>query len=868
MTDTPQPVSERIVDHSLIDEMQDSYLTYSMSVIMSRALPDVRDGLKPSQRRILVAMNDLNLGPRAQTKKCSKISGDTSGNYHPHGDAVIYPTLVRLGQPWNMGECLIDGQGNFGSVDGDPPAAMRYTEARMTHAATAMLEDLEYETVDFIPNYDNSREEPTVLPGKFPNLLVNGATGIAVGMATNLAPHNVGEVCDALLVYLDKPDAPLHELMQALPGPDFPTGGQICGRRGIVEAYTTGRGSITLRGLCHAEDARGKKRMIVITELPYGVLRSTIVEKIADCVKSGTIKDVAAVNDASDRKQAVRIEIDLRSGANEDVIINQLFKYTPLQSSFHIMNIALVGRQPRTLTLTDLLGLYIDHRKDVVRRRTQFLLRRAKQRAHILEGLILAIGDIDEIIELIKKSPDPPTAKANLMARSLRLAEQATLVRLLPEKFIRRFGGSEHHLTAVQAAAILAMQLQRLTGLEIEKLAGDYSKLVEEIEGYEALLGDERLLLDVIREDLHEIKHKFPRKRRSEIVEDVGDFRIEELIPDEQVVVTISRAGYVKRTDVDSYRKQGRGGKGIRGGSAKDGDFLEHLFVVSTHDYLLFFTDRGRVYWARVFDLPVMARTARGRSIANLLQMQDNESHRAVLPVKAFEEAFVFFATAKGTVKKTPMSAYSRPRPSGIIAISLDADDELINVVRTTGENEIVLGSHDGMAIRFHEGDVRAMGRSARGVRGMTLNSGDAVVSMVAINPGESVLTLCENGYGKRTDINEYRKTRRGGKGVINIKTTERNGKVVGIRAVADDDEIMMITRAGIMLRTDLSAVREIGRATQGVRLMRPDPGDTVVAVAKIPNDDADDASDEPAADAGAEPESESASEPEEGGQS
>jgi len=837
MTDTPQPVSQKIVNHSLIDEMQDSYLTYSMSVIMSRALPDVRDGLKPSQRRILVAMNDLNLGPRAQTKKCSKISGDTSGNYHPHGDAVIYPTLVRMAQPWNMRECLVDGQGNFGSVDGDPPAAMRYTEARMTSAATAMLEDIEYETVDFIPNYDNSREEPTVLPGKFPNLLVNGATGIAVGMATNLAPHNVGEVCDALLLYLDKPEASLHELMQVLPGPDFPTGGQICGRRGIVEAFNTGRGSITLRGLCHAEDTRSKKRMIVITELPYGVLRSTIVEKIADCVKSGTIKDVAAVNDASDRKQAVRIEVDLKAGANEDVIINQLYKYTPLQSSFHIMNIALVGRQPRTLTLTDLLGLYIDHRKDVVRRRTQFLLRRAKQRAHILEGLILAIGDIDGIIELIKKSPDPPRAKANLMACTLHLAEQATLVRLLPEKFVKRLGGAAQHLTAVQANAILAMQLQRLTGLEIEKLAGDYSKLVEEIDGFEALLGDERLLLDVIREDLHEIKQKFPQKRRSEIVEDVGDFSIEELIPDEQVVVTISREGYVKRTDVDSYRKQGRGGKGIRGGSAKDGDFLEHLFVVSTHDYLLFFTDRGRLYWARVFDLPVAARTARGRSIANLLQMQESESHRAVLPVKAFEESYVFFATAKGTVKKTPMSAYSRPRPSGIIAISLDADDELINVVRTSGENEIVLGSHDGMAIRFREDDVRAMGRSARGVRGMTLNTGDSVVSMIAINPGVSVLTVCENGYGKRTDIDEYRKTRRGGKGVINIKTTERNGKVVGIRAVGDDDEIMMITRNGIMLRTDLSAVREIGRATQGVRLMRPDSEDTVVAVAKIPHD-------------------------------
>ena len=840
MAEGPQASGEKIVNQSLIEEMQDSYLTYSMSVIMSRALPDVRDGLKPSQRRILVAMNDLNLGPRAQTKKCSKISGDTSGNYHPHGDQVIYPTLVRLAQHWNMRQPLIDGQGNFGSVDGDPPAAMRYTEARMAGAATVLLEDIEYETVDFIPNYDNSRMEPTVLPGKFPNLLVNGGTGIAVGMATNLPPHNVGEVCDAILLCLDRPDVTLADLMQVLPGPDFPTGGEICGRRGIVDAYGTGRGSVTMRGRCHVEEGRGNKNKIVITEIPYGVLRSTIVEKVAEAVKSGTIKDVAAVNDASDRKHAVRIEIDLKSGANEDVIINQLFRYTPLQSNFHIMNIALVGRQPLTLTLKRMIELYVDHRKEVIRRRTAFLLRRAKQRAHILEGLILALGDIDEIIELIKKSPDPAAAKMALMARPLRLREAATLQHLLPEAFVARYATNDCHLTAVQAGAILAMQLQRLTGLEVEKLATEFSKLVEEIEGFEAILREDHLVIDIIREDLHEMKEKFRDKRRTEIVDAVGDFSIEELIPDEQVVVTISREGYVKRTDMDSYRKQGRGGKGVRGSAAKEGDFLEHLFVVSTHDYLLFFTDRGRVYWARVFDLPVMSRTSRGRSIANLLQMQPNESHRAVLPVRAFEESFVFFATAKGTVKKTPMSAYSRPRASGIIAIGLDPDDSLINVKRTSGDHEIVLGTREGMAVRFHEDDVRAMGRSARGVRGMSLSAGDAVVSMVAIHPGDSLLTICENGFGKRTPIEEYRKTRRGGKGVINIKTTERNGNVVAIKAVGDDDELMMITAAGMMLRTDLSAVREIGRATQGVRLIRLDDEDRVVAVAKVAPDDAD----------------------------
>lgn len=833
---------ESIINRPLIEEMQDSYLTYSMSVIMSRALPDVRDGLKPSQRRILVAMNDLNLGPRAQTKKCSKISGDTSGNYHPHGDAVIYPTLVRLAQAWNLRQPLIDGQGNFGSIDGDPPAAMRYTEARMATAATYLLDDLELDTVDFVPNYDNSRQEPTVLPGKFPNLLVNGATGIAVGMATNLPPHNVGEVCDGILKYLDNPEVTIPQLMEVIPGPDFPTAGQICGRRGIVDAFTTGRGSITLRGRCHVEERRGNKSTIVVTEIPFGVLRCTITEKIADAVKSGAIKEVSSVNDASDRKQAVRIEIDLRSGANADVIMNQLFQFTPLQSNYHIMNIALVDRQPRTLNIKQLISLYVDHRIDVIRRRTSFLLRRAKQRAHVLEGLILAIGDIDAIIDLIKKSVNPAAAREALMARPLRLIEHATLHKLLPEDFIARCRSTDVTLSAAQAGSILSMQLQRLTGLEVEKLAAEYNKLVEDITGYQAILGDERLVFDIIREDIHEIKAKFPDKRRCEIVGAVGEFSMEELIPDEQVVVTISRQGYIKRTDIDSYRKQGRGGRGVRGSAAKEGDFLEHLFVVSTHDFLLFFTDRGRVYWARVFDLPVMSRTSRGRSIANLLQMQPNEAHRAVLPVRVFEESFVFFATRKGIVKKTPMAAFSRPRASGIIAITLDPDDALINVERTTGENEIVLGSSGGMAIRFDEKNVRAMGRGARGVKGMNLSRADTVVSMVAINPGDSVLSICQNGYGKRTSIEDYRKTRRGGKGVINIRTTERNGKVVAIRAVNDDDELMMITAKGMMLRTDLSAVRVIGRATQGIRLIRLVAGDAVVAVAKIaPDEDPND---------------------------
>ena len=806
---------------------------------MARALPDVRDGLKPSQRRILVAMNDLNLGPRAQHRKCAKIAGDTSGNYHPHGEQVIYPTLVRMAQSWNMRQVLVDGQGNFGSLDGDPPAAMRYTEARLTAAAVEMLEDIQLETVDFEPNYDATRNEPVVLPGKFPNLLVNGSSGIAVGMATNILPCNTGEICDGLIALIDNPDISIAQLMEKVPGPDFPTGGRICGRQGIYDACATGRGTLTVRGKCSVEEKRGGRKTIVITEIPYQVLRSTIVEKIAAVVKDGTLKDVATVNDASDRKHPVRIELGLRKDANEDVIINQLFRYTPLQTNLTVMNVALVDRRPRLLSLKEMMSHYVDHRKDVVRRRTSFLLRRARQRGHVLEGLILAVDAIDATIRVIRESPDPQAAKQRLMDREMRLTEHEQLKRLLPASFVERFSTQPHHLTGVQAAAILAMQLQRLTGLEIEKLADEYTKLVEEIEGYEAILRDEALVLDIIREDLYEVKAKFAAPRRTEIAGAIEDFRIEELIPDEQVVVTISHEGYIKRVDIDSYRKQGRGGRGVRGGETREGDFLEHLFVVSTHDYLLFFTNRGRVYWARVFDLPAAGRTARGRSIANLLKFLANETYKAVLPVRQFEETYAFFATASGTVKKTPMQAFSRPRPSGIIAISLEADDYLIGVEQTRGNDEIVLGSRDGMAIRFGESDVRAMGRSARGVRGMKLRPGDRVVGMAATGAGKSLLTVCENGHGKRTDLEEYRLTRRGGQGVINIKTTDRNGKAVALRSVSDDDELMIITANGIMLRTGLEKVREIGRATQGIRLIRVDQSDKVVAVARIASENA-----------------------------
>ena len=845
MTDQKeQPQPESFQNLPIVEEMQDSYLRYAMSVIVSRALPDVRDGLKPSQRRILTAMHDLKLGPRGAHRKCAKISGDTTGNYHPHGDAVVYPTLVRMAQPFNMRYPLIDGQGNFGSIDGDPPAAMRYTEARMTAVMTEMLQDIDKDTVDFIPNYDDTTTEPTVLPAKFPNLLVNGTTGIAVGMATSLPPHNLGEICDALIALIANPDITLPELIKIVPGPDFPTGALICGRQGIIDAYTRGRGSLVLRAKTHTEEMRGNRTRIVVDEIPYGILKNTITEKIAACVKDGRLSEVSDVRDESDRKNPIRLVVELKTGINYDVALNKLFRHTPLQTTFSIINIALVGKQPKTMGLKEMMEHHLDHRRDVITRRTRHLLQKARQRAHVLEGLILAVGDIDAVIKLIRSSADPATAKQRLMEHPLRLPESDTLAKLLPEAFVKRASAGDQFLTGVQAAAILSMQLQRLTGLEVEKLSKEYGGLVEEIDGYRKILADPQLVMDIIREDVFEMKAKYADARRTEISGDVGEFRMEELIDDEPMIVTISHQGYIKRVTPGIYRKQGRGGRGVRGSDTKEGDFLEDLFTASTHDYLLFFTNRGRVYWLRVYDIPEMARTARGRSIANLLSMQENEHHTAVLPVAQFEEEFVVFATAKGRVKKTALAAFSRPRPSGIIAIALDPEDTLIGAALTKDEDQVVLGARDGLAIRFKQSDVRAMGRGAAGVKGITLKPRDQVVDMAVIRPGMSLLTVCENGFGKRTDIDEYRLQRRGGSGVINIRTTERNGKVIALRAVRDADELMFITAKGIMLRTEVAALREIGRATQGVRLIRPDEGDKVVAVAKVakeePNEEAD----------------------------
>ncbi|MBL7215912.1 MAG: DNA topoisomerase (ATP-hydrolyzing) subunit A [Phycisphaerae bacterium] len=619
---------ERFEDIQILDELKNSYLNYAMSVIVSRALPDVRDGLKPSQRRILVAMNDLNLGPRSKHRKCAKIVGDTGGNYHPHGDQATYGTLVRLAQEWNMRVQLIDPQGNFGSIDADPPAAMRYTEARMTQAATDMLEDLKLDTVDFVPNYDETRQEPTVLPSKFPNLLINGGSGIAVGMATNIPPHNAAEVCDALLLMIEDPECGFKEILERLPGPDLPTGGVICGRKGILDAYVTGRGHLKVRCKSHIETNKRGRESIIITEIPYMVVKSTIVSKIADCVRNGQIEDISDIRDESDRK-GMRVVIELKKDADSNVVLNNLYRLTPLQNTFAANNVALVNNRPEILNIKQMLRLFINHRLNVIRRRTRHLLRKFRNRAHILEGLILAVGDIDEIIAIIKASPDGPTAKINLMKKPLRLAEAQTLNKLLPEAFIEQYSKNDYFLSGPQADAILTMQLQRLTGLEIEKLAKEYAEVAEKIADFEALLASRDLQLDVIREDLYEIKERYKNPRRTQIIMDEADtFEMEDLIAEEEVLVTISHGGYIKRLPIDTYRKQGRGGRGIIGSDTKEGDFLEHLFVAFTHDYLLFFTSKGICHWLKVYNIPAMSRQSKGRNIINLLQLDKDEKIR------------------------------------------------------------------------------------------------------------------------------------------------------------------------------------------------------------------------------------------------
>lgn len=806
-----QTQRERIEDLLIEEELKDSYLSFAVSVIVSRALPDVRDGLKPSQRRILVAMNDLNLGPRSKYRKCAKIAGDTSGNYHPHGEQVVYPTLYRMAQDFNMRYTLVDGQGNFGSIDGDAPAAMRYTEARMTSIAVDMLDEIPYDTVDFTPNYDETRTEPTVLPAKFPNLLCNGSSGIAVGMATNIPPHNLTEVSDALILLLDNPDAGIGEILKVIPGPDFATGGIICGREGIRTAYKTGRGSATVRARVSTEEARGGKTNIVVTEIPPQVNKVKIIDTIADAVRAERIKGISDINDESDR-EGMRLVIQLKKGEDPNVVLNQLYKHSPLQTSVSIILLAIDKGRPRTLSLKDMLQLFLDHRIEVVQRRTAHLLAKAEDRAHILEGLKIALQNIDAVIKTIKTSKTVDEARSGLM---------------------KNFKLTEH-----QANAILEMRLQRLTGLEQEKINEEYRGLIEKIAYYKGILENEGLLRGIIRDELLDIKKRYGDARRSEIVDQAAtDFDTQDLIAEESVAVTITRDGYVKRLPLSIYRKQGRGGKGVIGTELKEGDFVENFFVASTHDYILFFTSRGKVYWQKVYDIPQMSRTARGRALVNMLNLSNRELITSMIPVRQFDDHNLLMVTRNGIIKKTHLSAFSRPKRGGIAAIGLGENDTLVDVKLTAGTDSILLGTSKGQAIRFSEEAVRSMGRTARGVKGISLGAGDSICGAVLVDDSASLLTVCANGYGKRTSFNEYRPQGRGGKGLINIKTSKRNGDVVALIDVRETEDVILMTSSGKVVRIPVGSISVIGRSTQGVRLIRIDGLNTVVALARAPSE-------------------------------
>jgi len=809
MTNGPGDGTSRVLPIDIEDEMQSSYIDYSMSVIVSRALPDVRDGLKPSQRRVLVAMNDLNLAPGSGYRKCAKIAGDASGNYHPHGEAVIYPTLVRMAQDFNLRYTLVDGQGNFGSVDGDPPAAMRYTEARLTRAAVELMADLDKETVQFVPNYDETKEEPTVFPGKFPNLLVNGSSGIAVGMATNIPPHNVAEVCDAITALIETPELPDKELLKIVKGPDFPTGGIIYGRGGIRDAYLTGRGRVVLRARATIEEYKKDREAIIVTEIPYAVNKSALLETIADLVRDGKVQGIADLRDESDR-DGMRIIIEVKRDANANVVMNQLFKHAQLQVTFGVIMLALVNGRPKVLSLREMIGEFIEHRVIMVRRRSEFELRKAEARAHILEGLKIALDNIDAIIKTIRASRTPDDAKTALM--------------------------SEFELSGEQAQAIIDMRLGRLTSLERDKIDEEYKEILQTIERLKTILSSRANILVVVREETAEIRKTFGDARGTEIVDASGEFEVEDLIAEEDMVITISHLGYIKRLPVTTYRRQGRGGRGVTGAKTREDDFSEHLFIASTHQYILFLTDFGRLYWLKVHELPEGGRTARGKAIVNLLPLQKEEQICGYVPVREFtEDHFLVMATAGGVIKKTFLTEFSRPRRSGIIACALDEGDRLIGAAITDGGHDVLLAKSGGKAIRFREKDVRPMGRTARGVRGVETDGDEKVVGMVTVKGEDhSILVVTENGYGKRTKLEDYRITNRGGKGIITVKATTRNGALVAIKEVVPSDELMLITQKGIVIRMSVDSIAEIGRNTQGVRLMKPDEGDRVVAVARL----------------------------------
>jgi DNA gyrase subunit A len=815
MTSGPDRGADKVIPIDIEDEMQSSYIDYSMSVIVSRALPDVRDGLKPSQRRVLVAMNDLNLNPGAGYRKCAKIAGDASGNYHPHGEAVIYPTLVRMAQDFNLRYTLVDGQGNFGSVDGDPPAAMRYTEARLTRAAVELMADLDKDTVPYVPNYDETKEEPTVFPGKFPNLLVNGSSGIAVGMATNIPPHNVNEICNAIDALVENPDLPDEDLLRIVSGPDFPTGGIIYGRSGIRDAYLTGRGRIVLRARATIEAYKGNREAIIITEIPYAVNKALLLETIANLVRDGKVQGISDLRDESDR-DGMRVIIELKRDANGNVVLNQLFKHAQLQVTFGVIMLALVDSRPKVLTLREVIREFIEHRVHMVRRRSEFELRKAEARAHILEGLKIALDNIDAIIKTIRASKTPDDAKKALM--------------------------SEFALSDLQAQAIIDMRLGRLTSLEREKIDEEYKEVLQTIERLKTILSSRQNILEVVKEETGEVRKTFGDERATEIVDASGEFDVEDLIAEEDMVITISHLGYIKRLPVATYRRQGRGGRGITGAKTREDDFSEHLFVASTHQYILFLTDLGRLYWLKVHEIPEGGRTARGKAIVNLLPLQKGEQVCSYVPVREFtEDHFLVMATTHGVIKKTFLTEFSRPRRTGIIACALDESDRLIGAAVTDGDHDVLLAKTGGKAIRFREKDVRPMGRTARGVRGVEREKGETVVGMVTVKGEDhSILVVTENGYGKRTKIDDYRITNRGGKGIITVKATDRTGSLIAIKEVVPSDELMLITQNGIVIRTSVESIAEIGRNTQGVRVMKPDAGDRVVAVARLATEEPD----------------------------
>jgi DNA gyrase subunit A len=849
---------EKISKINVADEIKNSFLDYSMSVIISRALPDVRDGLKPSQRRILYAMENLSLFPGRKHIKCAKICGDTSGNYHPHGEAVIYPTLVHMAQPWAMREKLVDGKGNFGSVENDPPAAMRYTEARLTHLGAALMSDMDKDTVDFIPNYDERLSEPTVFPAAFPNLLVNGGTGIAVGMATNMPPHNLGEVIDGICAQIDKPDITVSDLMKFIKGPDFPTSGFICGIEGIKSYFTTGKGSVKLRGRIGVEEMRGNREQLVITEIPFNVNRAGLEEQIAALVNDKIITDISAMRNESD--EHCRLVIELKREGIPKVVIANLFQHTQLEVSFSVNSLAIDHGRPKTLNLKEIIQCYIEHRREVILRRTRFELKKAEERAELLEGYIVALSNLDEFIAIIRGSKTRDEARVKLLAFEWNRAQVEKWGILIRSE--SRLQAGRYALTERQVDAILELRLYQLTGLEIDKIDREYKALLEAIKDLLDILAKESRVMTIIKNELREIKGKYATPRKTEIVPDEGEIAIEDLIVNEGVIITLTHNGLIKRTNVSQYRAQRRGGKGVigmttrEGETADDKDFVEHLFTASTHDYLMFFTNTGRVYVERVHEIPDMGRAAKGRSIANLLELKTDEKIAALIRILSRtnegkedvtweQSGELFFATQQGTVKKTPLNEFSNVRKGGIIAIGIDQGDTLIDVKLTrgsTGEadpgDDVVLITKDGMSIRFHESGVRSMGRAAGGVRGINLEKGDALVAAAIVVPDAKLLVAGENGIGKRTDFEEYRAQSRGGKGIITMKTGDKTGGVIGALTVRDTDEIMLITVGGQMVRTFVKDIREAGRNTMGVKLVNLDAGDKLQAIAPVIGED------------------------------